>query len=313
MGQFKGDSGRPDGGVSGSGTRRTGVRRFNEIIRREYKNLLKINVIFFLCIFPSIALFFVGLFGIYEFGLTLSIITAYPVGGVFAASMYFITRMLSDQPIVFRNNFKNKVMEILRQAGLAGLLLALILYVQVFLFWLPLLADPNILGVIWITVGIVFFFMFSMILPYIFMHYAYFKLPTFKVIKDSTKLAFSDFKRSFSGTVLGFIPWIVLFITLPFSFLLFPLLVFSLSWLISLIWIWPVFDKHYSIEETLINNQRNIKPKPKPVSIPSQEEIVDVEFEEVPTSNDNGDDDDDGDDDGDDDDDGNDDDGDDDD
>ena len=259
MSLFKRDFSKAGPGVAKDEPRKVGVARFFEIVAREYRDLMKINVWFFVCVFPSIGMFFLGLLGIFEFALMLSIIAAYPIGGAYSASMFCMTRMLRDDPGFVWEDFKRKFKENLRQAGLAGLIVAMFIYTQVFLFWLPLMADWAFVTSPWIIFGLLMFLLFTMVTPYVFMHYAYIKLPTFKIIKNSTLLALSNFGRSFAGAIFGLLPWLALIFLLPNALLFYPLIPFIgfvFSWLMTLSWIWPVFNKHFAIEETLIKEQQ---------------------------------------------------------
>ena len=258
MSLFKRDFSKAGPGVPKNEPRKKGVRRFFEIIYREYRDLMKVNLLFFLCILPSIALFFLGLLGIFEFGYMLAILATYPVGGALAASMFCITRMLRDDPGFLWDDFKRKFRENLRQAGVAGVLAATFLYTQVFLFWLPIFADWDNVGPVWVVVGLAFFLLYTMVVPYVFLHYAYIRLGTYKIVKNSILLALSNFKRSFMGAVFGMIPWIAVFAYLPNTAVFLPLvpvIVIVLSWLLTLMWVWPVFDRRFSIEETLVKER----------------------------------------------------------
>jgi len=258
MGFFSRDFSKAGPGVPKDEPRKKGVVRFFEIIVREYRDLIKINIFFFVCMLPSALLFFLGLFGIFQFGLMLSILMSYPIGRAMAACMFCITRMLRDDPGFVWDDFKRKFTENLRQAGFAGILTATFLYTQVFLFWLPVMADWEVVSLTWIFIGLVLFFMFLMVSPYIFLHYAYIKLGTFTIIKNSITIALSNPVRSFMGALFGILPWssLVFFIQITYVFIpLIPFFVFVLSWLLTLMWVWPVFNKHFSIEETLTKEQ----------------------------------------------------------
>jgi len=256
MGLFSRDFNKAGPGVPKDEPRKTGVLRFFEIITREYRDLMKVNMLFFLCVLPSIVLFFLGLFGIFGFGLMLSIILTYPVGGALAASMFCITRMLRDDPGFLWDDFKRKFTENLRQAGIVGVITVTFLYTQVFLFWLPIMADWEVVGIAWVIGGILLFLFYAMITPYVFLHYAYIKLGTFQIVKNSVLIVLSNPGRSFLGAVIGLVPWFALFFFFPLSLVFFPLIpfiVFVFSWLLTLMWVWPVFNQRFSIEETLIS------------------------------------------------------------
>jgi len=168
--------------------------------------------------------------------------------------MFCITRMLRDDPGFFWEDFKRKFLENLRQASIAGVLAAILLLSQIFFFWVPVLADWEVVSMVWIVAGFALIMLFLMILPYVFLHYAYIKLGTFTIIKNSIFIALSNLGRSFIGAVFGIVPWAALFFFFPLSLIFFPLIpffVFALSWLLNLMWVWPVFDKKFSIEDTL--------------------------------------------------------------
>jgi hypothetical protein len=264
MGFFKRDFSKAGPGVRKDEPRKKGIRRFFEIIAREYRDLMKINLLFTLVLLPSLVLFILGLFEIFSLGLGMSVIATYPIGGALAASMFCITRMLRDDPGFLWEDFKRKFRETLRQAGLTGVLCATFLYTQFFMFWLPLilgtLIDPNepIVSPTWTLIGIILMILFNMFAPYMFLQFAYIKLNTFTIIKNSVLLALSNFGRSFMGAITGMLPWVVfiLFIEVAYALIpLIPLIFFVFSWLLSLMWIWPVFDKHFSIEETIRKEQ----------------------------------------------------------
>ena len=258
MGLFSRDFSKAGPGVPKDEPRKKGVARFFEIIIREYRDLMKVNMLFFICVLPTIATFFMGLFGIFDFALMLSVLFAYPIGGALAASFFCITRMLRDDPGFLWDDFKRKFLENLRQAGLVGVVTVTFLYTQVFLFWLPIMADWAVVGWAWLIVGLILFILFAMVAPYVFLHYAYIGLGTFKIIKNSVLMALSNPLRSFLGAFIGLLPWFALFAFLPVSLLFVPLIpffVFVLSWLLTLMWVWPIFDQHFLIEETLIKKK----------------------------------------------------------
>ena len=270
MGFFSRDFSKAGPGVPKDEPRKKGVQRFFEILIREHRDLLKVNVAFFVCVLPSAALFVLGLLNIFPIGLGFSIVASYPIGGAMAASFFCITRMLRDDPGFVWDDFKRKFRENLRQAGITGVLCATFLYTQFFMFWLPVMLDglladelegavePLLVDPTWILIGLILLILFSMITPYLFLHFAYIKLGAYAIAKNSILMALSNVVRSFMGAVFGLIPWIAFFMFFQISFVLTPLIplfFFVISWLLSLMWIWPVFDKRFSIEETLKKEQ----------------------------------------------------------
>jgi len=262
MGLFTRDFSKAGPGVPKDEPRKKGISRFFEILIREYRDLMKINLLFTLSVLPSTVLFLLGLFEILPLGLGLSIVAAYPIGGALAASFFCITRMLRDDPSYVWDDFKRKFNENLRQAGITGVLCATFLYTQFFMFWLPVMlsviAEPDepVVSLTWILIGSILLILFNMITPYLFLHFAYIKLGTFVTVKNSILIALSNVRRSFMGAVFGLIPWVAFIMYIQITYVLFPLIpliFFVLSWLLTLMWVWPVFNKRFSIEETLIN------------------------------------------------------------
>jgi len=258
MGLFSRDQNKAGPGVSKDEPRKKGLRRFWEIVSRDHVDLVKINFIFFVCALPSLALFFLRLFDIFEISLMLSVFAAYPIGGALSAVFFCITKMLRDDPGFLWEDFKRKFRENLRQAGVPGVVAVTFVYTQVFLFWLPVVADWEVAGTPWVIAGLVLFVLFSMVAPYVFLHFAYIRLNTFKIVKNSILLALGNIPRSFMGAVSGLSPWVALFLFFPNTTPLLPLVpvfFFSLSWLMSLMWIWPVFNERLKVEETLANKR----------------------------------------------------------
>ena len=270
MGFFTRDFSKAGPGVPKDEPRKKGVQRFFEIIIREHRDLLKVNFAFFVCVLPSAVLFVLGLTNVFPIGLGLSIVATYPIGGAMAASMFCVTRMLRDDPGFVWDDFKRKFRENLRQAGISGVLCVTFLYTQFFMFWLPIMldgllseelesvAEPLFVDPTWILIGIIILILFNMITPYIFLHFAYIKLGAYAIAKNSILMAFLNVRRSFMGAICGLLPWAAFFIYFQIAFVLTPLIplfFFVISWLLTLMWIWPVFNKRFSIEETLKKEQ----------------------------------------------------------
>jgi len=270
MGFFTRDFSKAGPGVPKDEPRKKGIARFFEIIIRENRDLMKVNLLFTLAVLPSAVLFILGLFNIFTLGLFFSIVATYPVGGAMAASFFCITRMLRDDPAFVWDDWKRKFRESLRQAGITGVLCATFLYTQFFMFWLPVMLDGLVAGELegnaepvladptWILAGLILLILFNMVTPYIFLHFAYIKLGAYTSVKNSFIMAFSSFGRSFMGAAAGLLPWVAFFMFFQISFVLLPLIplfFFVISWLLTLMWVWPVFNKRFSIEETLKKEQ----------------------------------------------------------
>ena len=236
-----------------------GIQRFFEVLQSEFREHIKLNLLFIACALPSAMIFFVGLLGFFsEAALVLSLIAAFPVGGAVSACMFCITGMLRDEPGHIWADFRRKFKENIRQAAAPGILCAAMVYAQVYI-WGPYVFGGADVNVVWLIPGTVFLVVFGMIAPYFFLQVAYLDLKTRQILLNSVILSFSNAPRSFMGAVMGGGLWVAVILYLPESLVIAPLLLlfgFSVSWLLCLMWVWPPVDKQFNIAETL--NKRRI-------------------------------------------------------
>jgi len=215
-------------------------------------NLIKLNLLFCLFALPSGALLAAGLFtplGIA--GMIFSIVLAFPIGGACCACMFCLSKMIRRDPGYLWFDFKRKFLENFKQAAAPGILCTLFIYVQVFL-WLDLMNKGADIALI--VAGVVTFIIFMMVAPYIFLQIAYIKLTTSQILGNSLLISFGNAGRSFASALGGSVVWAVFLLLLPGSMPFSPLLLvfgFSISWLLSLMCIWPPVDRQFSIEESL--------------------------------------------------------------
>jgi len=255
LGFFRASYTKPGPGVPKDEPRKKGVARFFEVLGRDFGDLLKLNLLFCICVLPSIAAFIAGLFG-YYFGIMLivSLLAAFPVGGAVTAYMFYITKMLRDDPSFVWFDFKRKFLENYRQAAPVGMICMAFVYAQIWLWGSFMLGDPGI-DVILPFVAFLSIIVFLMITPYFFLHFAYIDLNTIQTVKNSVLMSLAYIPRSFMGALLGGLMWIAFALFFPVSLLFVPIVILigiSISILLNLMWIWPPFDSHFKIEETLI-------------------------------------------------------------
>ena len=286
MGLFGRNFNKPGPGVPKDQPRKTGAARFFELFFRDFSDLVKLNLLFCLVVAPSAILYILGIapyvlsnyellffdaaelpmeitpefteyYGINFIFLILSLILAFPIGGAIVAYVYYITKMMRDDPSYVWFEFKRKLKENIRQAAPVGIICTAFIYMQI-LMWFQVffqLVDGGYSGgLLWFLLAILSILLFGMITPYIFLHYAYIDLKTFQIIKNSMLMTFAYLPRSFMGGLLGGITWIIIALQFPNSLVIFPLvllLLISLSFLLTLSWVWPPFNKCFDIEETL--------------------------------------------------------------
>ncbi|MCL2166396.1 MAG: hypothetical protein FWH49_03810, partial [Clostridiales bacterium] len=191
--------------------------------------------------------------------LILSIAAAYPAGGAQSACLFCLTRMLSDDPAYTQSVLKRKFRENLKLAAAPGMLYTAFVYAQLYL-WGPLLAgapggvmaEANLaLAASQLLSRLASSLVVGMVAPYLFLVIAYIDLPLSQILKSSLLLSFAKAPRSFMGAVTGGSVWLAFALFLPTSLAFAPLLLlfgFPLSWLLTLLWIWPPVDKQFAIE-----------------------------------------------------------------
>ena len=231
-----------------------GVRRFFEIFTGNFRDLVKLNLLFCICALPTTGTFLLGFFGVLTGVMyILSIIAAFPIGGAIAANMFCITKMLRDEPGFIWHDFKRKFKENYKQAAVPGILGAAFVYAQIFL-WGGMVMSGGGIGIGLIILGVVVLLLFGMVAPYIFLQIAYIDLKTSQILKNSVLISFMNAPRSFMGAVTGCAVWAAFAAFLPDSLIAAPLIAlicFSLSLLLCVMWIWAPVNKQFNIEQTL--------------------------------------------------------------
>ena len=252
---------RPGPGVNKDEPRKKGIARFFEVLFRDFFDLVKLNLIFCVCILPAVTVFLLGLYGIFPGVMYLaSLVLAFPVGGALVAYVFCVTKLLRDDPGYIWHDFKRKFRENFKQAAAPGIACAAIIQVQV-IMWIPVFMSGTETGLGWTAAMLVVLLIFTMVAPYVFVLFAYVDLKTLQTIKNGILLSLANAPRSIAGALCGGFIWLVFVLLLPFSLLFLPLILiigFSLSLLLCFMWVWPPIDKQFAIEETL-NARREAK------------------------------------------------------
>lgn len=261
MGLFIWDHDRPGPGVPKNAPRKTGPARFFEILGREFGNLIKLNLLVFLCSLPALALFaaamiclFAGYGTLFLLLALLAVVTGGMVGPAYTTMCALIAKMLRDDPGFFWHDFKKKFKENFRGTFGPGMLFSLLAGAQLFVFFFYVLSDQTIdplmlVGCVLITL------LLALAAPYYFTQAACLELRPVALLKNSLILAFARLPRSFAGALLGPGLLVVQLFFLPVSIIVTLLLGYAIPCLLNLMWIWPVIDKTFRIEETLKNRQ----------------------------------------------------------
>jgi len=255
MGIFSRNFNKPGPGVKKDEPRKKGAARFFELLFRDFWDYAKLNILLCLCVLPTVAVFVLGLLGLYPgIAFFLSIVLAFPVGGAMVAYIYYITKMMRDDPSFVWYEFKRKFKENFKQAAPIGIFCTAFIYAQIMLWGSMIFGDFGA-DLTWMIISLFSLLIFGMIMPYVFLHLAYLELKTFSVIKNSILLSFGFVPRSFMGSFLGGLMWIAFALYYPLSLLFVPVIAFfgiSIAMLLCLMWVWKPFDEHFKIEEILV-------------------------------------------------------------
>jgi len=259
MGLFSRNFDRPGPGVRKDEPRKKGFARFFELLKRDFGDMIKLNLLFCVCALPTAAAIILGLLSFnFSVFFLISLFMAFPLGGAFVALVYYITKMMRDDPSYVWYEFKRKFLENYKQAAPVGILCTAFIYAQIWIwasFFSVLLSEEPAVELIWYFIAFLSIILFFAITPYIFMHIAYISLKTRHIVKNSILMAFGYFPRSLMGALTCCAIWIILALLLLVSIMFLPFVVLiavPLSLLVILMWVWPVFDKHFAVEETLI-------------------------------------------------------------
>jgi len=262
MGIFSRNFDRPGPGVRKDEPRKKGFARFFELLIRDFGDMIKLNLLFCVCALPTVAAIILGILNLnFSIFFLISLLMAFPIGGAVVALVYYITKMMRDDPSYVWYEFKRKFLENYKQAAPVGILCTGFIYAQIWIWgslWGALLSEEPAIELIWYFIAFLSIILFFAITPYIFMHIAYISLKTRHIVKNSILMAFGYFPRSLMSALTGCVIWAIFALFLPVSLMFLPLVALiavSLSMLLSLMWVWPVFNKHFAVEETLIKRQ----------------------------------------------------------
>lgn len=258
MGIFKRNFDKPGPGVEKDAPRKKGIPRFFEVLVRDMSNLVKLNLLYQICILPAQLIFGLALLTgpqnpLFLLWIVLGIAVSFPVGPASTAVSFCITRMLRDDPGFIWHDFKRIFKENFKSTMVFGMIYAAVLFAQVFALYTFLWADPGALNLGMIQLGLFMLsvLMFSMLSPYYFIQSAYLDLNTTGVLKNSVFLAFGFMPRSFMGALFSVGIWFLFIMNIFAASLPILILGYTIPRLLTLMWVWPPVNKTFGIEETL--------------------------------------------------------------
>jgi len=249
---FRFNYNKPGPGVDPDEPRKKGIKRFFEVLGRDFGGFVMLNLFYCVFMLVPLILFLFSSFGMPAYVFILALVAAIPMGGVYCTIVYCITKMLRDDPEYVWYDIKRKFVQYFKQGIIPGTLYTAYLFGQIF-FIFALMA-PEGFDVVSLTLMVISLTVIGMVTPYIFIQIAYVELSLIQIIKNSFILALINAPRSFMGSFMGNLIWFIFWLLIPLSLFAVPimlLIAFSLSWLMCLMWVWPRVDKQFNIEDTL--------------------------------------------------------------
>lgn len=255
MALFKRNYEKPGPGVPKNAPRKQGPARLVELLGRETGNLIKLNLLYQLCILPAQVayVFCILLVGSTWFWpvLILALMASAPVGPATTAQYYCISKMLRDDPGFIAHEFWKRFRQNFKASVVPGILYALLLAAQLFAL-LALGGQTDVWALVAFLLSVL---LLAMAAPYYFLQVGYLQLKPGALLRNSLLFAMGYLPRSLAGALLGNG-------LLALQFLLFPavvpvtlLLGYSLPALLCLLFIWPPVEKTFHIEKA-INEKR---------------------------------------------------------
>lgn len=278
MNFFKKDYNKPGPGVPKNAPKKKGFARFFEVVGRDTGDLFKLNFRVALCCLPAQAFLLGAIVSlilqqtvlVFAFSVA-ALLASTLVVPAFTAQAYILSKRLRDDSGFAWEDFKKTFKENFRSSIILGLIYGLITASQVFMVFFTVGSGqtPSL------VILIIFLFstiIFGMLLPYLFLQKAYLELSNFSIVKNSLFLALGNAPKSFAALILhlGFSGQLIVFFSIfaspvapELTTLLLPTwLIYSFAFghfipnLISLMWVWPVVDKTFSIEKTIKQRQQ---------------------------------------------------------
>ncbi|MFV0413118.1 MAG: hypothetical protein ACK5L3_07585 [Oscillospiraceae bacterium] len=265
MGLFKSNYNKPGPGVPKNAPKKKGFSRFLEILSRDLGNLVKLNILLQLCYLPAQVCFLLAFYNLISgqgqnfilFGL-LALVASFPVGAARTAESHLMGKIMRDEPGFLWHDFKKTFKENFVHQIVPGMLYALILGSQV-LAVVYYTAGASSISVVWVAAFIASVVLFSMAAPYFFMQAAYLELGFGARLKNSFLLALGNAPRSLAGGLICLALGVAQVLLFPYAVPVTLLIGYALPTLVNVMWVWPMLDKTFKIDETLkARNQQSL-------------------------------------------------------
>lgn len=237
-----------------NGKRLTGFPRYTEILERDIKKFLLVNLVTLVSFLP----FIVGVTFSILSSSVLILIPSCLIGGVFAGPALSciydsVMRSLRDSSKNWWSDYKHAWKQNYRQSILPGILFCLMLGFYIFmamLFWWSV----RFPGWGTLTIYICSLFLFTMFFSILWPQIALFEQSFGQSIKNSLLFMLRFFPKTAGIALLQLAYWIVIFLFLPWSVILLPLTGFWFILFTANFFIYDTFNNIFEIESRIADS-----------------------------------------------------------
>lgn len=258
MGLLNRNKAKPEPGVPKDAPRKKGIGRFFELLHRHLGDLVKLNLLYQLCLLPAQALFLAALLAFFFFGSALwfmvfgllAMAASCVVGAAHSALYHGLTRLLRGEPGFVGHDFKRIFLESFRPMLGLGIFYAVILGAQIFAY-LYFTSLPFQLNILFIIVFILSMLLFALVFPFVFLQGAYVELGAGTMFKNGLFMALGFLPRSLCGALVANVLLVLQFSQFPWLVPVTALIGYAIPALIQMMWVWPPFDETFQIDSIL--------------------------------------------------------------
>lgn len=238
----------------------TGILRFAKILLENAWDLVTVNLLGCLCMLPAAVSFLAVLLAVQNFWLAFfaGMLFGIPIGGAISAiekvSLEIVREREGKAVTTFWETFRGEWKQSIPLGWMAYFEIMVIVFAILFHKEINAFEMPVRL---WALFVIVLLFL-HIVLTYSFSQQVLIELSLWKLLKNSVILFFSNFGKSMLCLFITLAILGVLFILVPFSLLFILLLGFSLVSLIRQLFVWPIMNRLFSIDERQAAGRKKI-------------------------------------------------------
>ena len=238
-----------DRGVDKDTPRKTGIRRFFELMGRDLQDMFLAHLLTCLGFIPAICLVGIGFLTKSLLVMGAGAVVGGMAAGPFLAGMYdTVLRALRDEPGYWWTTYRRAWKRNWKATLLPGMLCGLIFGMQIFTFFHVESMEITLVSVVIFIVGVL---LSTGLFLYIFPQIALIDLPLLGVLRNAVLLFLGFLPRSIGGIVVLAAYWGAFLLFFPLSLYILPFTNFWLPMVIAYLMIYPALEKSFNIESTI--------------------------------------------------------------